>query len=243
MTRLSGIDKDAVMRAYARWAPVYDATFGFIADYGRRHAVDLINKRHGRVLEVGVGTGMSLPRYKNHLKVTGIDLCPQMLDKARLRVGKRKLDNIEQILEMDAGALQFEDNSFDTVVAMYVMTVVPEPEKVLAELERVCTPGGEVILVNHFSQDHGPRAWIEKAMSPFAAALGWRPEFPIERLLGRKNLRLIRQVSLRPLGLFTMLRFAKEVTPMAESPYRHTDTSSAIAAASINEVQASDLHL
>lgn len=242
MTKLSGIDKAAVMRAYARWAPVYDATFGIIADYGRRHAVDLINKRHGRVLEVGVGTGMSLPRYKKHLKVTGIDLCPQMLDKARARVEKRKLDHVEEVLEMDAGELEFEDNSFETVVAMYVMTVVPEPEKVLAELERVCTPGGEVILVNHFSQDHGPRAWIEKAMSPFAAALGWRPEFPIKRLMGRKNLRLIRRVGLRPLGLFTMLRFAKEVTPMAET-YRRKDTAPVMASTQVAEAQSSDLRL
>ncbi len=243
MTKISGIDKAAVMRAYARWAPIYDATFGMIADYGRRHAVDLINKRHGRVLEVGVGTGMSLPRYKRHLKVTGIDLCPQMLDKARTRVDKHKLDHVEEILEMDAGALEFEDNSFDTVVAMYVMTVVPEPEKVLEELERVCVPGGEVILVNHFSQDHGPRAWMEKALSPFAAAIGWRPEFPLKRLMGRKNLRLIRRVALRPLGLFTMLRFAKEVTPTTETAYRHNDASSAIAAASVAKAQTSDLHL
>jgi len=211
MSKSSLIDKDAVRRAYARWAPVYDATFGIIADAGRVHAVDHINRRRGKVLEVGVGTGISLPRYAPHMEITGIDLCPEMLEKARLRVEKKQLANVGDILEMDAGRLEFEDDSFNTVVAMYVMTVVPEPEKVLAELERVCSPGGEVIIVNHFSRDHGIRARIEKIMAPFAAALGWRPDFPIERLMGRKNLRLVRRVSLRPVGLFTMLRFRKEL--------------------------------
>ncbi len=212
MSKSSLIDKAAVQRAYARWAPVYDATFGIVADAGRVHAVDHINKRRGNVLEVGVGTGISLPRYGSHLDITGIDLCPEMLAKARARVEKKKLSNVSAILEMDAGNLEFEDDSFNTVVAMYVMTVVPEPEQVLGELERVCAPGGEVVIVNHFSRDHGFMARIEKVMAPFASSLGWRPDFPFERLMGRKNLHLVRRMSLRPFGLFTMLRFRKEIS-------------------------------
>lgn len=209
------MDEHAVRKAYARWAPVYDLSFGKIADAGRVMAVDTINKRQGRVLEVGVGTGISLPRYRRHLQVTGIDLSPEMLKKARDRVEKLGLDNIEQLLEMDAQTLDFEDASFDTVVAMYVMTVVPEPAKVMAELERVCKPGGQVLIVNHFSQEHGVRGVVEKAMAPFAERLGWRPEFGIDNVLTQDSLRLVEERPMRPFGLFTMLRFVKDETPGA----------------------------
>ncbi len=168
----------AVRHAYRRWAPVYDFTFGQIAEAGRKHAVKIINSRKGRVLEVGVGTGLSLPCYGSHLTLTGIDLSPEMLDKAREKVERRGLDNIAGLHEMDAGALAFPDESFDTVVAMYVMTVVPEPERVMRELERVCAAGGEVILVNHFSEEEGrPRLVRAKARtlwrSPWLAACLW----------------------------------------------------------------------
>ncbi len=207
------MDRGAVLRAYERWAPFYDQTFGMVADAGRRHAVDIMNRRRGSVLEVGVGTGLSLPRYGDHLNVTGVDLSPDMLKIAEERIVKKGLQNVDGLYEMDARNLDFDDDKFNTVVAMYVMTVVPEPEIVMEELERVCAPGGQVILVNHFSQDHGARGWLERRMAPFASTLGWRPIFPVERVMGRENLQLIERRSLRPLGLFTMLRFTKEAAP------------------------------
>jgi len=207
------MDRGSVIKAYERWAPVYDQTFGMVAQAGRRHAVDLINRRQGSVLEVGVGTGLSLPRFGDHLNITGVDLSPDMLKKAQDRIIKNKLQNIGGLHEMDARNLDFDDDKFDTVVAMYVMTVVPEPEVVMEELERVCAPGGQVILVNHFSQDHGARGWLERRMAPFASTIGWRPIFPVERVMGRDSLQLLERRSLRPLGLFTMLRFTKEPAP------------------------------
>ena len=149
------IDEDAVKTAYRRWAPVYDNTFGRFASEGRKHAVEIINQSKGRVLEVGVGTGLSLPAYKRQLEIVGIDLSPEMLEKARERVSTERLRNVAGLHEMDAGDLKFPDAAFDTVVAMYVMTVVPDPEKVMRELSRVCRPGGEVMLVNHFSARRG----------------------------------------------------------------------------------------
>ena len=149
------MDAASVRHAYRRWAPVYDFTFGLIAEAGRKNAVQIINRRKGRVLEVGVGTGLSLPCYGSHLTITGIDLSPEMLAKAQDKVERKSLGNVVALHEMDASALAFPDESFDTVVAMYVMTVVPEPDRVMRELERVCAAGGEVILVNHFSQDEG----------------------------------------------------------------------------------------
>lgn len=204
------MDAASVRHAYRRWAPVYDFTFGLIAEAGRKHAVQIINRRKGRVLEVGVGTGLSLACYGNHLAITGIDLSPEMLAKARDKVERRKLDNVVALHEMDAGALAFPDESFDTVVAMYVMTVVPEPERVMRELERVCAPGGEVILVNHFSQEEGARGLIERKLAPFADFIGWRPVFGLDQVLVCDDLRLAERRALRPFGLFTMLRFVKE---------------------------------
>ena len=199
-------------RAYARWAPSYDLTFGMVAEAGRRKATLRLNQlpAGARIFEVGVGTGMSLPFYKSQLKVTGIDLSPEMLAKARARVARERLGQVEAILEMDAGRLDFPDASFDAVAAMYVMTVVPNPAQVMAELARVCKPGGEVLVVNHFSQDHGLRGAVEKSMSRFSERLGWRPVFPIEAVMGQTGLVLEEVVKLKPFGLFTLLRFRRQ---------------------------------
>jgi phosphatidylethanolamine/phosphatidyl-N-methylethanolamine N-methyltransferase len=203
------IDEGAVLDAYRRWAPIYDYTFGRIARGGRRHAVELINEGDGRVLEVGVGTGLSLPDYDRRLEIVGIDLSPDMLEKARERVASEALGNVTGLHEMDAADLKFPDAAFDTVVAMYVMTVVPEPEVVMRELARVTKPGGQVLLVNHFSQREGVRGWVERRMAPFADKIGWRSVFDVSRVTVCADLELVQRKSLRPLGLFTMLRFAK----------------------------------
>ncbi|MGZ5915425.1 MAG: class I SAM-dependent methyltransferase [Hyphomicrobium sp.] len=203
------IDEGAVLDAYRRWAPIYDYTFGRIAREGRRHAVELINEGDGRVLEVGVGTGLSLPEYDRRLEIVGIDLSPDMLEKARERVASEALGNVTGLHEMDAADLKFPDAAFDTVVAMYVMTVVPEPEVVMRELARVTKPGGQVLLVNHFSQREGVRGWVERRMAPFADKIGWRSVFDVSRVTVCDDLQLVQRKSLRPLGLFTMLRFAK----------------------------------
>lgn len=203
------MDTNAVRTAYKRWAPVYDHTFGRVAAEGRKHAVEIINTRKGRVLEVGVGTGLSLPDYSRHLEIVGVDLSPEMLEKAHDRVATENLSNVTGLYEMDASEMDFPDASFDTVVAMYVMTVVPEPEKVMHELCRLTKPGGEVFLVNHFSQEEGVRGWVERRMAPFADKLGWKPLFDVEHVMICDDLKLIERQALRPIGLFTMLRFAK----------------------------------
>jgi phosphatidylethanolamine/phosphatidyl-N-methylethanolamine N-methyltransferase len=205
------IDEVAVRDAYRRWAPVYDYTFGRIAEQGRHSAVEVINNApQGRVLEVGVGTGLSLPDYTRHLEIVGIDLSPEMLEKARERVDSEGLKNVTGLHEMDAADLRFPDNSFDTVVAMFVMTVVPDPERVMRELARVTKPAGEVLLVNHFSQRHGMRGWVERRMAPFAEHIGWRPVFDLSRVMVSESLELVERKSLSPFGLFTMLRFTKK---------------------------------
>jgi phosphatidylethanolamine/phosphatidyl-N-methylethanolamine N-methyltransferase len=207
--QLVNMSSDAVRRAYRRWAPVYDFTFGKIADWGRMRTVDYINRLEGSVLEVGIGTGISLPHYKRTLEVTAIDLSPEMLKRARERVERERLTHVVDVAEMDAGDMSFPDNRFDVVVAMYVLTVVPDPKQVMRELQRVCKPGGQVIVVNHFSKAEGLRGAVEKALAPFAALLGWRPQFPMETLFDCDRLIVRGATQLKPFGLFTLLRFEK----------------------------------
>lgn len=210
------LDSEAVRRAYRRWAPVYNFTFGPLTTAGRRQAVRRVNRGSGRVLEAGVGTGIALGLYAPHLKVVGIDLSRDMLDQARRKVEREGLSHVEAILEMDAGALEFPDASFDAVVAMYVLTTVPDPAAVMAEFERVCRPGGEVILVNHFSAERGLRAGIERALARHAPTLGWRPEFPRSIALARPGLELVEEQQLAPFGIFTLLRLRRRGAPEGE---------------------------
>lgn len=209
MAGIAKLEADAVRRAYRRWAPVYDFIFGPVTAIGRRAAVACVNRTEGRVLEAGVGTGIALGLYEPRLKVVGIDLSRDMLEKARRRVARHGMSHVEAILEMDAGALDFPDGAFDTVVAMYVLTTVPEPERVMAEFERVCRPGGEIVLVNHFSAHSGPRAALERALARHASRLGWRPEFPMSIALDRPGLELVEQRSLPPFGIFTLVRLRR----------------------------------
>jgi phosphatidylethanolamine/phosphatidyl-N-methylethanolamine N-methyltransferase len=201
-------DERSVVAAYARWAPVYDPIFGAATAIGRKTTVKTLNEfPPARILEVGVGTGISLPLYKRSHRLVGIDLSPDMLARAERRIARRRLAHVEAIHEMDAANLAFDDASFDVAVAMFVMTVVPDPDRVLAEIVRVVRPGGHVVLVNHFSADKGPRAAIERSLTRYSGALGWNPEFPIERVLGRPDLRLVKQREVPPAGLFTLLVF------------------------------------
>ena len=207
--RNGGLDDAAIRAAYARWAPIYDMVFRAPLYWGRRAGVKRVNEFTGSVLEAGVGTGMALPHYGKHLKVTGVDLSEAMLAKAESRVRGGGLENVDGLLAMDAGNLAFPDASFDVAIAMYVITVVPDPVKVMKELERVTRPGGHVILVNHFSAEEGLRARAETWLARYADKVGWNPVFAKERVLGHTNLVLEEDSSIPPFGLFTMMTFKK----------------------------------
>ena len=158
---LAVIDDRHVVAAYARWAPFYDWSFGVFTAGPRRAVMNVVNGLPpGRVLELGVGTGISLPDYDRGHRVVGVDLSPEMLDRARRRVTDDKLAHVESLHEMDAGKLTFADGSFDTAVAMFVITVVPDPDRVLAEMVRIVRPGGASFSPTIFrsTPDRGPRS-------------------------------------------------------------------------------------
>lgn len=203
------MELESVTSSYRRWAPIYDRTFGAFTRPGRRRAVDAINARSGSVLEVGVGTGLALPWYAPHLEVTGIDYSAEMLERAREKVAELKLRNIVALRRMDARALDFPNDSFDTVVAMHVVSVVPEPERVVAEMARVCRPGGEVIVVSHFLHEKGALGYLGRRLGPVADHLGWHSDFPKDPVVSCDTLSVVEEAPSPPFGMFTRLRLRK----------------------------------
>jgi len=204
------LELNAVKTSYARWAPVYDRTFGAITNVGRRTAVDYINAQGCEtVLEVGVGTGLALPNYRPGLAVTGIDFSEQMLAKAQSKVDELDLKQVRSLAQMDARMLDFPDASFDIVAAMHIISVVPEPERVMAEMARVCKPGGLIVMTNHFARETGFLARVERLTAPFANLLGWHSDFEMSTVLQEPGLKVIEQRPLPPMGIMTFLVLRK----------------------------------
>jgi phosphatidylethanolamine/phosphatidyl-N-methylethanolamine N-methyltransferase len=207
------LNKDGVAKAYARWAPIYDLVFGAVFDRGRKASIAAAERIGGRILEVGVGTGLSLPDYSWSNRLIGVDLSAPMLHKAKERVALHRLTNVEGLAVMDAQNLGFQDSSFDVVVAQYVITTVPDAEATLNEFARVTKPGGEIILVNHLGAEDGFRAAYESAFAPIARQLGWQVGFRWERLTSwaarHRGVELIERLPMPPLGHFSLIRFGK----------------------------------
>lgn len=201
------MDLESVRRAYRRYAPVYDVVFGPWFKVGRQRTVRTVNHTApGRILEVGVGTGLSLPEYRKDIRITGIDVSHDMLQVARNRVAEKRLGNVEGLLEMDAETLDFPDASFDAVVAMYVMSVVPNPTRCLAEMRRVCKPGGTIFICNHFYAEQDHHKALVQLLAPMARWIGWRPDFKLDSLLHDAELVIESNQSVPPLGLFNVLQ-------------------------------------
>jgi phosphatidylethanolamine/phosphatidyl-N-methylethanolamine N-methyltransferase len=207
------IDLLTVQRAYARWAPVYDLVFGAVFAPGRRAAIAAAERVGGRILEVGVGTGISLSGYSPQNRIIGIDLSEAMLKKARRRVAQFQLENVERLDVMDAERLAFPDASFDVVVAHYVISTVPNPEAALEELARMARPGGEIVILSRVGAEKGPRRAVEQALQPIVRRLGWRTEFPWRRfecwLDSRHDVRLVERRAMPPFGHFSLIRLQK----------------------------------
>lgn len=207
------IDRAGVAKAYGRWAPIYDMVFGKVFDEGRRSTIAEADRIGGRVLDVGIGTGLSLLDYKRSTKICGVDISEPMLRRAHERVRKHNLGNVETLAVMDAKNLAFPDNHFDAVVAQYVITAVPDPEATLDDFIRVLKPGGELILVNHIGAESGPRKIFERAFAPLARRLGWRPEFPWARLVNwasaHGGVSLAERRPMAPMGHFSLIRYVK----------------------------------
>lgn len=196
------MDLRKIERVYTGYARVYDRVFGTIFQRSRQAAIRDLNVKPGeRVLEVGVGTGLCLPFYPRHCRITGIDLSDGMLAKARELVRAHELSHV-QLMRMDAGDMTFPDGSFDVVVAAYVITAVPDYRKVMSEMIRVCRPGGRIVLLNHFTHNTRLIAAFEKAISPLCKHIGFRTDLSVADVLDGWPIIMRRHEKVNPLQMW-----------------------------------------
>jgi len=184
------LDQNSIIKSYKRVSSFYDLTFGQVFRPGQKAIIkkmDCIDSDN--VLEIGIGTGSSLQYYPKETKVVGIDISPDMLEVAKKRIVKDKIDN-KHILLMNGERLSFPDNSFDKVVGMYVVSVTQNPQVLVEEMKRVCKNDGDIYIVNHFSteQDNPFVKMFEKGLMPISKILGWKPYFPFDEFNAYANL-------------------------------------------------------
>jgi len=205
--------KEVMEKAYARWAPVYDVLCGPVFLNGRRAAASAARKVGGRILEIGVGTGLSFDDYDDTTEIVGIDISEPMIARARKRANSGRYPFVKDLLVMDAHKLAYPDASFDCVVGQFVITLVEDPERVLSECARVVRPGGQIILVNHLYSERGLAAAVERLLAQRARKLGLRPEFPFQRLAAwaraHGGAELVERRSVKPFGVYTLVRFRR----------------------------------
>jgi ubiquinone/menaquinone biosynthesis C-methylase UbiE len=213
------LEKSLVQTAYARWAPIYDAVCGPVMVKGRRAAAAEARQLGGKILEVGVGTGLSFDDYDASTEIIGIDLSEPMLEKARAKMASGRYPWVKDVRVMDAHHMQFADATFDCVVAQFVITLVANPEQVLSECHRVVKPGGRIILVNHLYSEVGVAAAVERWAAQRTRGLGLRPEFPFARLQAwaqsNSDAILIERRKIAPFGIYTLVCFERTVAPLA----------------------------
>jgi ubiquinone/menaquinone biosynthesis C-methylase UbiE len=205
--------KEVMEKAYARWAPVYDVLCGPVFLNGRRAAAKAAHEVGGKILEIGVGTGLSFDDYDATTEITGIDISEPMIARARERLKTGRYPYVKELRVMDAGKLDYPDAAFDCVVGQFVITLVDDPERVLSECARVVRPGGQIILVNHLYSEKGLAAVVERLLAQKARKLGLRPEFPFARLAewasAHGGAELIERRKVKPFGLYTLVRFRR----------------------------------
>jgi len=177
-------DLDTQKRAYATWAKFYDRIYQRLLSRPQREAVDAACACGPDILEIGVGTGLTLPYFTPDSRVFGADLSFDMLKVAHRKVAEQNLAHVHGLMVMDACRLGFGAEQFDAVTAQFVITLVPDPEQALAEMDRVLKPGGEIIVSSRLIDDGGVLAPFWSALAPLMRRIGWSTDFKVSRLTG-----------------------------------------------------------
>ncbi len=205
-----------IKKVYSLYAWIYDSFFGRIFEHGRYVAFNMMNVKPGEtVLEVGVGTGLSLPLYPKESHVTGIDISQEMLEKAESKKEYYGLTNVN-LHNMDASSMAFADNAFDKVIASHVITVVPNPLKTLNEIKRVCKQDGEIFILNYTGCNNRIISRFEEFISPLRDKMGLGKHFDLDGLLRDAHLSIECE---RRVNFFDMCRLVKcKNNPLPHKP-------------------------
>lgn len=192
-------------KLYSEFAPLYDKIFGKIFYSRLRQVIDDLHiPRGAQVLEVGAGTGTSFPAYPRHCQVIGVDLAPDMLARAQGKIRENGWSHLK-IMKMDALQLEFPDDSFDYVMAFHVVTVVPDPVRMVEEAKRVCRPGGRIVIVNHFTSDFPLLGSLTETLDPVTRRLGWRTNLRLRPFIESTELKVEKAYKISKLSLYTVL--------------------------------------
>lgn len=175
-------DLDGQKKVYRVWARFYDKIYVGLLARAQREAVDAAVACGRDILEIGIGTGLTLPYFPADKRVVGVDLSEDMLRVAGQKVIERKLTAVTGLSVMDACRLGLPDEAFDAVTAQFVITLVPNPEQALDEMDRVLRPGGEIVISSRLVDSGGASAAFWSALAPLAKAVGWSTDFKVSRL-------------------------------------------------------------
>ncbi|MSU03775.1 MAG: methyltransferase domain-containing protein [Pedosphaera sp.] len=199
-----------IERVYNSYSGVYDFFFGKVFQSGRELGPELLAlSADTKLLEVGVGTGLSLPLLPRNVEITGIDLSEKMLDIAKKRAADLNLKNVK-LLKMDATKLDFPDQSFDRVFAAYFISTVSDPVSVVKEMKRVCKPGGYIVFLNHFQSEHPVMGTIDKLYSPLCYRIGFRTDLNLRKLMKDTGLEV---ETIEPVGILGHWKAVRCVNP------------------------------
>lgn len=201
------ISLDNVILTYRFYAPWYDRLFGAILQPGRTAMLEEVRAlKPASVLEVGVGTGLTLCRYPDLSAFVGIDVSDDMLAIARQRADQLPGRDI-RLMTMDAEKMDFPDGAFDCVTLPYVLSVTPDPDRLIAEIRRVCRKDGTIFILNHFS---GSRFWwfLERAVRSLASRIGFRSDFAFEEQILKHDWQVRSVTKVNFLGLSKLVNIS-----------------------------------
>jgi phosphatidylethanolamine/phosphatidyl-N-methylethanolamine N-methyltransferase len=156
---------------YRLWAPVYDLMLNRFFMPGRKRAMNLLNLGASeRVLIVGVGTGADLPLLPAGVDVTGIDLSPEMLAKARLKLDRCPAS--VKLIRGDAQALLVDEASFDAAILNLILSVIPDGNACLRSALRALKPGGRAVIFDKFLPEGKNPSLVRKFLNIFSTLFG-----------------------------------------------------------------------
>jgi phosphatidylethanolamine/phosphatidyl-N-methylethanolamine N-methyltransferase len=192
-------------KIYYEFSKFYERIFTGLLGPRIRSTIDALKIRPGaKILEVGVGTGLSLSAYPPNVEVTGIDLAAEMLDQAQQKVDQNQWRHI-RLRQMDALHMDFPDSHFDYVMAFHILSVVADSDRLMGEILRVCKPRGTVAIINHFRSEHRWLAPLVDILDPVTRRLGWRTTLRFSDVVAGEPLHVEQRFKTSLGSLFTVV--------------------------------------